>query len=76
MENKITFVDNLYNFSLVKYEQNDILLVNKNSKKPYTFHQLGSGKEFHPQISHPYLCRPILFKNGAIYPRGDSNLSI
>ena len=38
MEQKLTFLDNLYNFSLVKYEPNDILLVHKQTKNPYTFH--------------------------------------
>jgi hypothetical protein len=23
-----------------------------------------------PDVCHPYLLRPVLYKNGAIYPRG------
>ena len=74
MENQLTFLDNLYNFSLIKYEPTEVLLVHKGNRKPYTFHPLQPDHEFRSNITHPSLCRPILFRNGLIYPKGDSNL--
>lgn len=32
MNAKLTFLDHLYNFSLVKYEPKDVILVHKQSK--------------------------------------------
>ena len=34
---KLMHLDNLYAFSLVRYEPNDILLLDKRSRQPYTF---------------------------------------
>lgn len=35
---KLMHLDNLYSFSLVRYESSDILLLEKRSRKPYSFH--------------------------------------
>ena len=37
---KLMHLENLYAFSLVRYEPTDILLVDKHSRQPYSFHEL------------------------------------
>ena len=67
---KLMHLDNLYSFSLVRYESSDILLLEKRSRKPYSFHELPESIQTLPELSHPCLLRPILYKNGAIFPKG------
>lgn len=75
MSQKIMHLDNLYDFSLVRYEPSSIVLIEKNSRKPYEFYQLANLANMKPDISHPYLLRPILYKNGVMYQRGCENLA-
>ena len=67
---KLMHIDNLYSFSLVRYEPNDILLVDKRSRQPYSFQPLSSSSPILPDVAHPYLLRPILYKDGAIFLQG------
>lgn len=75
MRHKLMHLDNLYDFSLVRYEPNSIILLEKNTRKPFEFFQLANLNNIRPDISHPYLLRPILYKNGVLYPKGSENLS-
>lgn len=72
---KLIHFDNLNAFSLVRYEPNDILLLDKRSRQPFSFHELPDQIATHPDISHPYLLRPILYKNGAIFAKGAETLA-
>ena len=72
---KLMHLDNLYAFSLVRYEPNDILLLDKRSRQPFSFHELPDQIVTLPDLSHPYLLRPILYKNGAIFPKGVETLA-
>jgi hypothetical protein len=42
MNQKVMHLDNLYDFSLVRYEPGSIILVDKNSRKPYEFFQMNN----------------------------------
>lgn len=75
MSQKIMHIDNLYNFSLVRYEPSSIILIDKHSRKPYEFHQLANLNSLHPEIEHPNLLRPILYKNGVLYEKGCESLA-
>ena len=61
-------------FSIVRFEPNNILLLHKQTKK--TFHYVEPAQEipFNQNITHPLLLRPIVYNNGLLYPRGSSNL--
>lgn len=48
MSAKIMHLDNLYDFSLVRFEPNSIILIDKNSRKPYEFYQLGEAANIRP----------------------------
>lgn len=71
---KIMHVDNLYSFGLVRYEPSDILLLDKRSRLTYTYHELPPVVAVHPDVSHPYLLRPILYKNAAIFLQAQETL--
>ncbi len=68
MNQKVMPLQNLYDFSLVRYEPNCIILLDKRSCKSYDFYQLNSINNLKPDVCHPYLLLPVLYKNGAIYP--------
>ena len=75
MNQKVMHLQNLYDFSLVRYEPNSIILLDKRSRKAYDFYQLSSINNLKHDVCHPYLLRPVLYKNGAMYPRGCYDLS-
>lgn len=68
-------VENLYNFSLVRFEPDSIILLDKNTRKPYEFYHSVPNHHIHPELSHPSLLRPILYKSGALYARGCETLA-
>lgn len=41
MKRELSYLDNLNNFSLVRYEPKDIILLNKNTRQPYRYHELN-----------------------------------
>lgn len=63
-------IENLYDFSLVRFEQQSIILLDKHSRKPYQYFQLANLSNICPEISHPHLLRPLLYKNGVLYAKG------
>ena len=72
--NTVYHVDNLYHFSIIRYEPTGILLLEKHSKKAYTYHPLPQNIIVHPEITHRSLLRPLLHKDGALFLRGASTL--
>lgn len=75
MNHRVMHLDNLYDFSLVRFEPESIVLLNKNTRKPFEFHQIAHLEDMHPELSHPCLLRPILYKNGLMYEKGCENLA-
>lgn len=50
MIHRIMHLDNLYDFSLVRFEPDSIVLLNKNTRKPYEFHQITNLQDMHPEL--------------------------
>lgn len=50
MNQKLMHLDNLYDFSLVRYEPDSIILIDKISRKPYEFYQTNNMANLKPEI--------------------------
>jgi hypothetical protein len=65
---------NAKEFSIVRFEPNNILLLHKQTKKTFQYVEPAQGVSLEQSITHPLLLKPIVYNNGLLYPRGASNL--